>query len=565
MSEYVAHIRGVIEGYCDAVISGEQVVGRWVKLAVERHLHDLRHGHERGLYFDWTAAAHVILFASLCVHYQGRYAGQRFTPEPWQYFFLGVLFGWKRADGTRRYRRAYLEIARKNGKTFLAAIVALYMLAADRESGAEVYSVATKKDQAKKCHGDAVGIIRMSTAIKGVYRVMKDNITHDKSMSFFRPLGKDSNTLDGLNIHLAIADELHAWRDRLLWDVIKTSFGARSQYLLLAITTAGYDRATTCWDQHTYSRMVLAAQDAAGKPFQDDEFFCMIFAVDDESEINDESAWEKANPCIDVAIDRATIKKEVEEALALPSQMNNVLRLRFNFWTQAEFRWLRPVDWAGCADTFEEIELYGRDCYAGLDLSKSNDISSLVYVFPPVEEGEKYKVVCRCWCPEEKVKTRSQRDNVPYEVFVRSGELVPTPGKVVDYDHISNRIRSDSEVFSILELRYDPWHATRIIQEVDDMGMTVVKHSQGFESMSAPCINLERLVMSGMLAHCGNAILTWMSQNVVVIYDSNGNIRPDKAKSKEKIDGIVALIMAVAGVELDSGGSPYDNFPMDYA
>lgn len=552
-------IRQEIEEYIDGVLSGDVVAGQWIRKYIERHVHDLEHGHERGLYFDWHYAYHIIFFSRLCVHYQGTCPGTNFEPVPWQKTLLAILFGWRRADGTRRFRYLYLEIGRKNGKTFLSAVIAKYMTCADGEMGAEVYSVATKKEQARKCHGDAENIIKSSPLLKNEFRILRHNITHEKSLSFFRPLSSDHNKMDSLNIHCVVCDELHAWRNRLLWDVITTSFGSRLQWMVVVTTTAGYDRATTCWDQHVHTKKILT------RKVEDDSYLGIIFSLDNESEIESEAAWPKANPNYGVSVVKDTIREAVNRAKSIPSQLNNILRLYFNIWTQSEFRWLRPDHWAACTGEFQEKDLYGRTCYAGLDLSTSNDISSLVLMFPPVEPNEPYKVLCRCWCPEDKVQQRTINDSVPYDIFVRSGELIPTPGGVVDYNHIINKIKSDKDVFDISELRYDRWRATEVVEAVDDMGIESIGFGQGFGSMTGPSIELERLVIAGMLAHGGNAVLSWMSQNVIVVYDAAGNIKPDKSKSSEKIDGIVALIMATAGAVADGGGSLYDdkNFPWD--
>lgn len=534
-------IKNEIENYINGVLSGEIIAGKWIIKYIERHVHDLEHGHERGLSFSWYHACHVILFSRLCVHYQGTCPGEHFEPEPWQKTLLAILFGWRREDGTRRFRYLYLEIGRKNGKTFLSAVIANYMTCADGEQGAEVYSVATKKEQARKCHGDAENIIKKSSTLRKEFNIFKHNITHEKSLSFFRPLSSDHNKMDSLNIHCVVCDELHAWRNRLLWDVVTTSFGSRLQWMVVVTTTAGYDRVTTCWDQHVHVKKILAGV------VVDDSYLGVIFSVDEEADVDNEVNWVKANPNYGVSVVKSTIREAVDRAKSIPSQMNNVLRLYFNVWTQAEFRWFRPDYWAQCQGTFDERDLVGMDCYAGLDLSVSNDLSALVYVFPPEEHGHKLRILCRFWCPEEKINRRVSSDSVPYDMFVKNGELEPTRGRAVDYDQITSTINADNQKFNILELRYDRWRATDIIAAADDMGIETIGFGQGFASMSGPSIELERMIVSGEIEHNGNAVLTWMSQNVIVVYDSAGNIKPDKSKSSEKIDGIVALIMAVAG------------------
>lgn len=525
--------------YADDVVAGRIVVCEWVRLAVERHLYDLDHGHERGLWFDEAAAWRVIGFCSVCRHYKGEFAGEIFSPEPWQQFFLWVLFGWKRADGTRRFRTAYLEVARKNGKTYLGAVVGLYLFCADNEAGAEVYSVATKRDQARICHGDAVQIVRNSEVLREEIEVLRDNLSIEQTASKFEPLGRDSDTLDGLNVSGAIMDELHAWKNRLLWDVIDTATGSRRQPLIAAITTAGFNRQTVCWDQHVYLKKILAGQ------VVDDTFFGMIFTLDDEAELEDERAWIKANPNLGVSVKVDDLIGQVERAKSLPAQLNSILRLRFNIWTQAEKRWIHPTAWSACSTPVDEESLLGRTCYAGLDLSSTTDISALVYVFPPAGEDDLYQALCRFWIPDERIGERSLRDRVPYDVFRRDGHIIATPGEVIDYGFIVQCLQADKERFEIAELAFDRWGATKIVQDVADLGIDVVQFGQGFASMSAPMKELEKLIISRKLSHGGHPVLAWMADNVVAVQDPAGNLKPDKSKSIEKIDGIVALIMAL--------------------
>lgn len=542
--------------YADDVLNGRQVVGEWVRLAVERHFHDLEHGHERGIYFDEAAAWHIILFCGLCHHYKGKFAGQRFEPEPWQVFFLWVLFGWKKDTGERRFRIFHLEIARKNGKTFLGAVIALYLLYADGEAAAEVYSVATKKDQAKLCHNDAINIIKSSPALKDLFTILRNNICVEKTVSKFEPLGRDSDGLDGLNVSGAIMDELHAWKNRSLWDVIDTATDAREQPLIGAITTAGFNRQTICWSHNVYLKKILSSL------VIDDEFFGMIFTLDDEEEQHDESAWVKANPNLDVSIQMDKLRNMITRAQSIPSQLNAVLRLRLNIWTQAESRWLHPADWLACGSGGNEDELAGRVCYGGLDLSSTTDISSLVLVFPPEGEEAVYQVLCRFWIPEDNMKKRSETDRVPYDVFVKEGFVTATPGKVIDYSWIMDQVDRDAQKFDLQEIAFDRWGATKIIQSIEEQGLAVVQFGQGFASMSPPTKELEKMVISREIGHGNNPVLAWMADNVVTLQDPAGNIKPDKGKSIEKIDGIVALIMgldrAIHG-EKHRKGSKYES------
>lgn len=525
--------------YAADVKSGRVMACKWVKLAVDRHYHDLEHGAERGLYFDPASAWRAILFCSACQHYKGEFSGMTFDPEPWQHFFLWVLFGWKRANGTRRFRTAYLEISRKNGKTYLGAVIGLYLTMADGEAGAEVYSVATKRDQARICHGDAKNIILKSPALRGYFEILRDNLSIEETASKFEPLGRDSNSLDGLNVSGAIMDELHAWRNRELWDVIDTATGARQQPLIIAITTAGFNRHTICWDQHVYSKKILS------RLVEDDDFFGMIYTQDEEGEIDRPETWIKSNPNLGVSVNIDDLTNKIKRARETPSMLNAVLRLRLNMWTQAETRWINLDKWSACGSAVIEENLAGRVCYGGLDLSSTTDISAFIIVFPPAENEDVYSVLARFWIPEDNMVERSHRDRVPYEAFVREGLITATPGNVIDYAWITDQIDRDAQVYNLQEIAFDRWGATKIIQEIEELGLPVVQFGQGFASMSPPMKELEKLIISKKIAHGGNQVLSWMADNVVAKEDPAGNIKPDKAKSIEKIDGIVALIMAL--------------------
>ena len=526
--------------YADDVLSGKQVVCQWVRLAVERHVHDLTHAPDRGFYFDEAAGWKIIIFCHLCKHYKGDFAGEIFDPEPWQLFFLWVLFGWKRrANCKRRFRTALLRIARKNGKTFLGAVIGAYLTCADDEAGAEVYSVATKKDQAKLCHSDAINIIKNSPALAQLFTIKRDNISVESSASKFEPLGRDSNSLDGLNVHGGIMDELHAWRDRMLWDVIDTATGARSQPLLLGITTAGFNRQTICWDLDVYLKKILSGL------VDDDEFFGMIYELDNELELDDETAWIKANPNLGVSLEIDELRNKIKMAKATPAQLNSILRLRLDMWTQAEQRWIGPDKWGACDSPIDESSLVGRPCYGGLDLSSTTDISALALVFPPVGSESLYQVLFRLWIPEESIVERSRRDRVPYDAFLREGLVAATPGNTIDYSWIVSQIGQDAEKFDLQEIAFDRWGATKLIQDIQEMGIEVVLFGQGYASMSPPMKELEKLILSKSITHGGHKVVSWMADNVVAVEDQAGNIKPDKSKSIEKIDAIVALIMAL--------------------
>jgi phage terminase large subunit-like protein len=477
------------------------------------------------------------------------------------------LFGWKRADGSRRFRKGYLEVARKNGKTTLAAGVGLFLAFAEGEPGAEVYSAATKRDQAKISHRDATEMVKRTPALRKLVSVFRDNLNDPRSGSKFEPLASDYNSLDGLNVHGAICDELHAWPQPELWGVLNTGTGARTQPMMLAITTAGVDQQGICYQQREYVSQILRGV------VEDDAYWGIIYTMDmrtdwpdleADDEWGDERNWIKANPLLGVSKKVDAMVEGAREAAAKPAELNQFLRWHLNIWTQAVTRWVNPVDWAACGRVaVDEDDLAGRVCYGGLDLSKTQDITAFVLVFPPDGDGEDYKVVCRFWLPEARMVERVRRDQVPYDVWARLGVLTLTPGDVVDYDFIVREIGVLRERYEIVEVAFDRWGAALISQQLQEMGGDewVVPFGQGFASMSPPMVELGNLIAAKKLAHGNNPVLGWMADNLVASEDAAGNIKPDKSKSREKIDGMVALIMgldrATRGMVSSSSGGIY--------
>lgn len=878
------------EAYVRDVLSGEQVACRWVRLACERHVRDLEEGEERGLWFDEQKAREAIAFFKLLKHSKGEWAGRPLTLEPWQQFVVASLLGWRRTDGTRRYRTAYLEVARKNGKTTLAAGLGLYLMLADGEPGAEVYSVApldvdtpvptldgwttmgevkegdtlfdetgapctvtyvapvqqnhqcfelefddgtkivadaehrwqtevyssgrslegrsreefyhtrkgsrttgiyttqeildslyyeskgrkstnhriplagtlqtpdaslpippytfgvwlgdgranrgaivihpddraiarriqddgfeisehgaedsdglfrftvlglrtalrendllerkhipdiylrsspaqrlallrglmdtdgtvatdgecrftnrnkrlidgvcelvaglnmkphlsvrpvqgrshyiisfkayadlvrisnlerkydrqrrrphgkgrnryivavrpvptrpvrcirvdspshlflvsrglvathnTKRDQARLSHGEATRMAKSSPAIRRMVNVYRDNIHIVDTASKFEPLGADADTMDGLNVHAALVDEVHAHKTRQVWDVIETATGARRQPLMLAITTSGYNRQSLCWQLHEYTQQVLDGV------IEDDSWFGAIYTLDEDDDWEDESLWPKANPNLGVSKKWDDMRRKAARAREMPAALNAFLRLELDIWTQAETKWIPIEHWQACGDAVDAEGLRGRICYGGLDLSTNTDVTAFVLVFPPQSEDDAYQVLPRFWIPEEAMVERSRRDRVPYDAWVRQGLITATPGNVIDYAWILHQIDEDAQAYDIQEVAFDRWGATKIATELMERGGDdwMVQFGQGYVSMSPAMREMERLILEHKLAHGNNPVLTWMANNLVVRTDPAGNIKPDKEKSIERIDGMVALVMAL--------------------
>lgn len=528
------------DDYINAVVSGEIKANEFVKQACKRHLDDLKDAESRGLYFDEETALRAIKFFSILKHSIGEWAGQRIKVEPWQAFFLAMLFGWKKADGVRRYKTGYLEVARKNGKSTMLAGVGLYLLVADGEDGAEIYTAATKREQARITHGEAERMVKSSSELSKRLIVQRNNIFIPNSASKFVPLGKDSKTLDGLNVHGAIVDELHAHPNRDMIDILETATGARRQPLIVAITTAGQDRQSVCFEYHEYTAKVLSGI------IQDDSFFGLIYGLDEGDDWTDESNWIKANPNLGVSKKLKGMKAQAEKAKNMPTALNAFLRLELNVWTKSETKWLSVEKWQRCNFAVNAEGLKGRTCYAGLDLASTKDITAFVLVFPPQSKGDKWQILPRFWLPDEAMRERSKRDRVPYDVWVRQGFISATSGNVVDYDFVVEQIKKDAATYDIKEIAFDPWNATQLSNDLQKEDVAeLVQFRQGYQSMSPPMKEMERLILKGELAHGNNPVLNWMADNLVATEDPAGNIKPDKAKSTEKIDGMVALIMAI--------------------
>jgi phage terminase large subunit-like protein len=508
------------------------------------------------LYFDEAAAQHALVFFGFLKHSKGEWAGKVVELEPWQQFIIWVIFGWKRADGTRRFRTAYEEVARKNGKSTIAAGVGLYLLVADGEGGAEVYSAATKRDQAKITFSEAHRMVLASPFLRKRVKAFRDNLHIEGTASKFEPLGADADTLDGLNIHGAIVDELHAHKNRDLWDVLETATGARRQPLMFAITTAGYNRQSLCYQEHEYATKVLSGI------IEDDSFFGIIFSLDDGDDWEDESCWIKANPNLGVSKHLDKMREKAKKAKAMPSALFAFLRLELNVWTNSSTKWIKREHWDACGKQVDIEQLHGLSAYGGLDLSSTTDISAFVLVFPPQCDEDDYQVLCHFWIPEEAMHERTKRDQVPYEAWVDQGYITATPGNAIDYDFILAQIDEDAQLFDLPEIAFDRWGSTKIIQEIESRGLTCAQFGQGFKDMSPATKELEKLILSHHLAHGNNPVLNWMADNLVVLIDPAGNIKPDKQKSAERIDGMVALIMALARAVIHGGGnasSAYDD------
>jgi len=619
MAEIAPHINAaeVAIKYAKEVISGSIVAGKLVKLAAKRFIRDLKNGAARGLRFDTAAAQHVVDFFGHLHHSKGEWGGRIFILSPFQVFVLANLFGWKRADGTRRFRESYIELARKNGKSTFVSGIALYMEIADGEPGAEVYSAATKKDQAKIVFDEAVRMMKASPSLAGrlslnqakgapqAWRNLNDLATNSK----FEPLPADAGTLDGLNIHCAIIDELHEHTSRYLYDKIIKATGSRRQPMVIEITTAGCDRQSICFKQREYGEKTLTGLIPAA---ESDYFFTFIACLDEgdpsavppipPDDIFDEKNWPKGNPNLGVSKKMDNLRQGATKALNDNTERNSFMRYDMNVWTTQDVRWMQPEKWAACnaaaangAKDWDpkklrlaaEADLAGRVCFGGLDLSSVNDITAYLLLFPPVSEiinkrreydpklgrmveneyierpaDTQWRVLPYFWLPQGSIAERVRKDRIQYDVWVREGFIETTPGNTIDKEFIRAKIHKLAAIYKLEKLGYDRWSmndwlAPKLLSD----GLPVEGVGQGFESMTSPMREIMGLVLSIKLEHYGNPVLAWMASNVAVKTDPAGSIKPDKDASREKIDGISALAdcVYVSNKTPDAGGESVYN------
>jgi len=504
-----------------------------------------------GAHFDRVKADRAVDFIETCCrHVKGEMAGKPLLLEWWFKQIVRAVYGWIRPNDTRLYREVYIEVPRKNAKSTYGGAIACEMLFAEDEPGGEFYSAAADTDQANIVFSIAKGMVEQDQDLSAVSESWRRSIVYkDRS---YHVLSADAPTKHGKNSAGILFDELHAQPNRELYDVLKTSTGSRRQPLLWMFTTAGFDRHSICWEVHEYAQKVIDGT------VNDPAFLPIIYAADESDDWTSEKTWKKANPNFGVSIKADYLRAECEKAKVTPAYENTFKRLHLNIWTQQETRWLQMSEWDACATPpVNYDQLRGRRCFGGLDLASTTDIAALALIFP----GEPFVILPFFWIPEESMHDRVLRDRVPYDVWQREGYLEATPGNSIDYRYIMLRLGRSRADFDFKALAFDRWGATEITTTLcDEYGFTgdekeaanfhkplLWKFGQGFSSMTAPTKELLNYILARKITHGGNPVLRWMANNVVVKQDPAGNIKPDKGKSIEKIDGIVAMIM---GMEL---------------
>lgn len=530
----------VAEQYARDVLEGRVLACKWVKLACARHLNDLERD-DFEFYWDGSKARLVCQAVEKMPHIKGKWTGGRIKLEPWQTFILCVVFGWVHRDtGYRRFRSVYIEVPRKNAKSTLTSAVALFMLTIDGEPGAEVYSAATTRDQAKIVFTDAQNMARRSPQFRERYHVQvgAHSIVVEPSASKFEALSAEGNTLDGLNPHFASVDELHAHKTRSVHDVLETAMGSRTQALFWKITTAGSDRSGICYEQRTYVTKILDSV------FADESYFGIIYTIDEGDDWTDPKVWEKANPNYGVSVFPDDLARLARKAMETPAAQSSFLTKRLDVWVNADSAWMDMRAWDECADpSLSTDDFAGEPCLVALDLASRDDMAAMMALFvKPSEKGRHYYAFGKYYLPETTIEAAR---NSQYQGWASSGKITTTEGNTIDFGQIKSDLRELASKFQVREVPFDPFQANQFATEMVGEGFTMVEMRHTVLNMSEPMKELGAAVRDRRFHHDGDPVLSWMASNVVAHLDVKDNIYPRKERPENKIDGIVALIMAV--------------------
>jgi phage terminase large subunit-like protein len=542
----------VARKYAQAVVAGDILTCKWVQRACQRQLNDLAKFKGKASPYQFNPkltdkdgrefhpADNLCAFIERLPHVKGPLAGETIKLEPWQVFILTTVFGWVKPDGNRRFRRSYIEVPRGNAKSTLSSALALYMLAADGEGGAEVYSLATTRDQARIVFGDAQTMARRSQGFRSRFSVNvgAHNMNVLQTGSKFEALSAEGSTLDGLNIHFGCIDELHAHKTRTVYDVVETGTGKRDNSLLWVITTAGSNRAGICYEVRTFVTRLLDGV------FEDDSQFGIVYGLDDGDDWTSEDSLMKANPNWGISVRPEILGPLQAKAMQLPSAMNNFKTKHLNEWVNADTAWMDMRSWDACADQDLDIESFvGQPCWVGLDLASKTDIAALVIVFAHPEIADAFAVFGKYYLPEDTVNANG---NSQYPGWMHTGRLTVTPGNVIDFSWIEADLNDLSLRFAVQAVAFDPFQATQLSTRMMSEGLPMIEVRPTVLNFSEPMKTLEALVLQKKLVHDGDPVLGWMVSNVVAHLDAKDNIYPRKERAENKIDGIVALIMALS-------------------
>ena len=544
--------------YAQKVVSGQQLACQWVRLACQRQLNDLEqwNGKDAPFYFDVKQANRVCDIIQHFPHIHGIWAKHQkpLTLEPWQCFIVSTIFGWQAAaTDQRRYRVVYIEVPRKNAKSTLTSAVGLYLLACDGEQGAHVVSAASALHQAKLVFNDAQMMARKEPGFRSKFgvEVLAHTIVQMQTASKFEALSAEHTNLDGLNLHAALVDELHAHPTRGLWDVLATATGSRTQPLIWAITTAGLSRASVCYDQRSHVIDILT------RTVEDDSYFGIIYTRDDGDDPFLEETWRKANPNYGISVHPEGLRSDAKRAMQMPSEQAAFLTKHLDIWVNASIAWLPSGAWEKCTDeTLDMEDFAGQPCYIGIDLALRSDIAAMIIAFPPEGKRDWWAVFGRYYLPEETV---SRAENSHLQAWETMGRLTVTPGAVTDFDYIIANLSDAAALHNVKEIAVDPHDAGPLIVDLQKAGLRkVVEIRQIAANMHAPMVELEGLVLSKRIRHDGDPMLTWMLSNVKI--ERSGDLmRPTKDSPEKKIDGVVALLMCIHRAMKSGGPGAYES------
>ena len=527
--------------YGKKVVSGEIPACAWVRLAAQRHFDDLKKWNKKSspYYFDDMAAKKIVSFYRLVKHSKGAMAGQSFELSDWQVFWVSVMFGWKRQNGLRRFQTVYFGVPRKNGKTTFAVPIGLYMMILDSEAGAEIYSAATKRDQARLVFDEAQRMVNSSPELKQVIKVQKHSLFVESTATKFEALSSDAKSLDGLNPHCVLIDELHAHKTPDLYGVLETAIGARLQPLILSITTAGFVTIGICVDQRDYGRKVVQGL------IEDDSFMFVDYGIDEGDDPFSEDTWKKANPNYGVSIEPETFRRTAKKAQNEVSFLNEFLTKHLNVWTTSVEAYFDMQKWDDCALDFDWDRF--KQCtniHLGMDLSETQDLCALVLVG---NLDGRTLIFPKFFLPKDNIVTKSKKDGASYVAWQKAGYLTLLDGDVIDYDYIYDYILEIDEEVDLEELVFDKWNARQLINNLDKQTyITCVEFPQNMKFFSPILKEFVVMMHRKEIAHNNNKILNWNISNTTVITDPSGNVRPNKEKGANKIDGTVATLMALS-------------------
>jgi len=525
--------------YSRDVLNGKIVTGKLARLAVERHERDLKIAVNRGLVFCEDSARRALKIFDFLKHSKGELAGQVIELSPHQAWVIACVFGWIYEEtGKRRFKTVYEEVARKDGKTTKLAGIGAFGLTKDNEGGPEVYAAATKREQSKILFDEVCRMIKQSPPLRKRLDVQQHRIINPSNFGKFEPLSADGNTMDGLNPHFALVDELHAHKTPEVWNVLNSALGARLQALIWAITTAGFNKNGICYEIREYAVKVLTGV------IDDDSFFSIIFTIDEGDDWQDESCWIKANPNLGVSISLDYLREQARQAAVMPTAKTNFLTKHLNVWVTGDSLWCNIEKWKECGDDYTIEDLKDAvEVYLAVDLSSTSDISSIggVAIMP---DGE-WRTFGKHYLPEEAVNNSMRKTAVPFRQWHEDGWLTLTPGNVIDYGFIEADLDYFMQELSVKEIAFDRWNSSQLVNNMMEKGAPMIAFGQGYASMNAPMKEVERRYLCKEIKHRNDPVLTWGMSNLVADQDPAGNIKPAKNKSSEKIDPAVALTMAV--------------------